>query len=378
MKTLYLIIFVFLLNSCSPSEKNKKPENIKTIKVTLNPIVNKFYYTGTIQPIKTVVVTSPVEGVIEDMQFHYGDKVYLNNSLFTIFSDKFQSEYKSTLMQYIKAKTDFNNSENQLKEADFLHKNELISDDDYKSKKLNFYTSRLNLIQSQDSLTHILQQLNIKGFNLYDLTIKDIDKINKLLNAHDGSQKLHIKAHSSGVALLPIKNDSNNFKRFSKGDLVKQGDLLAMIGDVSGLTIHIKINEFNVNQIKVGQKVNVTGTAFSKYSLQGYIASIDKQGQSGQGGAPVFPVDIIVPSLTIEQQELIHMGMSAKVEIIVQSENLLAVPIRSVFEKNGSTCIRIKKNNQFQDVIVRTGITTENLIVIESNLKSGDEVVTFG
>jgi HlyD family secretion protein len=349
-----------------------------TMTLELKPIQMRYYYAGVIQPLKTVVVTSPAEGVIADMAFHYGDQVSAKQALFSINSDKFQTEYKNALMQYIKAKTEFNNNRSQLTEAEFLHKNELISDDDFKSKQTTFYTAQLTMVQSQDALSEMLKQLDIKGFNLYTLTIQDIDKITQALHAQDGSQKLQVSSPARGVALLPIKNESSDVKKFSKGELVKQGDLLALIGDVSGLTIHINVNEFNVNQLKVGQKVTVTGTAFSQFTLQGSISSVDRQGQSSQGGLPVFPVEVVVAKLTPEQQAVIHMGMSAKVEVVIESAPAISVPLAAVFEKNGMPYVKIEKQHKIQDVLVKTGQTTESAVAIEGEIKAGDKLVIAG
>lgn len=373
MRLLSIVMLLsILLTSCN-HDTSTHENTIMTVES--KPLHTRYYYTGVIQPLKTIVVTSPVEGVIEDMAFHYGDEVNAKQLLFTLYSDKFQTDYKNALTQYIKAKTEFNNSRSQLTEAEFLHKNQLISDDDFKSKQTTFYTSQLTMVQSQDVLSQMLKQLDIKGFNLYALTIQDIDKIMKALHAQDGSQKLLVSSPNKGVALLPIKGEGNEVKKFTKGDSVKLGDLLALIGDVSGLTIHINVNEFNVNQLKVGQKVTVTGTAFPQFNLEGHIASVDRQGQANAGGMPVFPVEIIVPHLTSEQQAVIHMGMSAKVEVAIESDPVISVPLAAVFEKNGMSYVKVKKRHNIQDVLVKTGQTTENAVIIEANLKVGDHVV---
>lgn len=378
LQCVIILLCIFCsLSGCNRDASTKNKPN-QVITTELKSIQTHYYYTGLIQPLKTVVVTSPAEGVIEDMAFHYGDQVNSKQPLFTINSDKFQTDYKNALMQYIKAKTEFNNNRSQLTEAEFLHKNELISDDDFKSKQTAFYTAQLTMVQSQDALSEMLKQLNIKGFNLYTLTIQDIDKITHALHSQDGAQKLMVSSPTKGVALLPIKSDSSDAKKFSKGELVKQGDLLALIGDVSGLTIHINVNEFNVNQLKVGQKVMVTGTAFSQFNLEGHIASVDRQGQASQGGLPVFPVEVVVPALTPEQQAVIHMGMSAKVEVTIESEPVISVPIAAVFDKNGLPYVKVQKNNKIQDVLVKTGQTTENVVVIEANVNAGDKIVIVG
>lgn len=372
-----LICLGWMLSACKHETSTTEHSNVIT--VTAKPVTTTLFFSGIIQPLKTVVITSPAEGVIDDMAFHYGDVVKLSDPLFTISSDKFQSDYKNALLQYIKAKTDFTNNLSQLKQAEFLHKNALISDDEFKAKKNNYYSSQLSLVQAKDVLGAMLKQLDVQGFNLYDLSIEDIDKISQAFHTQSISQKLHITAPASGVALLPIKNDSDNqVKKLMKGDQVKQGDVLAMIGDVSGLTIHINVNEFNINQLKIGQKVKVTGSAFADVVLMGKISGIDRQGQVGQGGIPTFPVDIIVPTLTAKQQADIHIGMSAKVEIDIDSEPVITVPLAAIIEKNGLTFVKVKnaKDSTINEVLVRTGQTTLDSVVIESNLHAGDRIVT--
>ena len=370
-----LIVLSLFLTGCGDNRTQKLSHN-ETMAVTAKPLTTHFYYSGVIQPLKAVVLTSPADGVIEEMPFHYGDKVAANQPLFTIFSDKFQSEYKTALMQYIKAKTEFNQSQGQLKEAEFLHKNELISEDDFKGKQTAFYTAQLALVQAEDTLNIMLKQMNVKGLNLYDLTIKDIDKITQALHAHDDSQKLHIVSPTEGIALVPIRSESESQnKKLAKGEQVKQGDVLALIGDVSGLAIHINVNEFNINQLKVGQSVKVTGTAFPQFTLTGHIANLDRQGQVGQGGVPQFPVEIIVPSLTEEQQQFIHIGMSAKVEIQLEEKSVLTVPLAAVFEKNGATHVKVQQDKKIVDIPIKTGKTTPNAVVVEANLKAGDKIV---
>jgi multidrug efflux pump subunit AcrA (membrane-fusion protein) len=372
----FVIAILFFLAGCNDKVNTHTKHEVMT--VTSQPISTSLFYSGIIQPLKTIVVTSPSDGVIDGMLFHYGDTVTSRQLLFTITSGKFQSDYKTALMAYIKAKTEFSNSENQLKEGEFLHKNQLISDDDYKTKQTNFYNSRLALLQTKDALSTLIKQLDVQGFNPYDLSIEDVDKITRALQVQNNSQTLQVMAPVSGVVLLPMKNDSDtDIKKITKGEQVKQGDLLAMIGDLSGLTIHVDVNEFNINQIHAGQKVKITGIAFPDFVLQGQIAGIDRQGQMNQGGVPVFPVEVIVPSLTKEQQNIIHAGMSAKVEIDMESQPEITVPISAVKEKNGLAYVEVKndKTGKLQERLVKTGKTTENGVVIADNLKEGEQIV---
>jgi HlyD family secretion protein len=366
-----------VMSGCGNKEKNSASNKEEIITVTQKPLTTHLFYAGTVQPFKSIVVTTPAEGVVEDVAFHYGDVVKAQQPLFIIASDKFQTDYKNALMQYVKAKTDFTNNESLFKEAEFLHKNELISDDDYKGRKTNYFTAQLGLIQAKDALITMMKELDIKGFNFEELEVTNIDKISALLHQQENSKKIHIVSPTAGVVLLAAKENNDMSVKINKGSQVKQGDMLAMIGDISGLSIRITVNEFNINQLKVGQKVQVSGTAFPQFILEGRISGIDRQAEIAQGNVPAFAVEIVVPQLTLEQQAVIHVGMSAKVQVDIKSLPVISVPFAAVYLKNNEPYIKMqdRNNHKIIEIPVKTGLTTENEIVIESPLKAGDKIV---
>ncbi len=367
--------------SCSHEDDDKDQDANKdqeVITVASHPLLTHLFYAGSVQPLTSIVLTTPAEGIVEDMMFHYGDVVKAQQPLFVISSSKFQTDYKNALMQYIKAKTDYTNNESSFKSNEFLYKNQLISLDAYKAAKTTYFNAQLSFIQAKNALTSMLQQLDKPSFNFEELTITDINKINTVLNQKENTQKIHLFSPAAGVILLASKDDSGDLSiKINKGSSVKQGDMLALIGDVSGLTIHISVNEFNVNQLKMGQPVKVTGTAFPQFVLKGQISGIDRQAQSGQNGVPVFPVEITVPELTAAEQAVIHVGMSAKVEITIKGAPVITVPIAAVLIKNNKTYVKVQdpNDNQITEVPVKTGQTTEDSVVIESPLKAGDTIV---
>ena len=258
VRKLILLMMVIVIQSCSSSSQQSKQH---IVKVTSQPLVDTLFYTGTIQPLKTTVVSTPVDGVITGTFFQYGDEVKTGQLVFNISSTKFLADYKSALMQYVKSKSDFDNARAQLTEADFLHQNELISDDDYKTRQANFYSNRLAFIQAKDALSVLMRQLEIKNIDLNKLSIADIDKITQAMQFKFDTEQLHIFSPVDGVILSGNKNESET-KKLMQGDTIKQSDSLALIGDMRGLTVRIKVNEMTVNQLKSGQAVRVTGIAF--------------------------------------------------------------------------------------------------------------------
>lgn len=367
-----LFLLVGLLGSCSESRKN----NQHVISVESHASSNSLFYSGIISPLKTMVVPSPVDGVIVDMPFQYGQEIKADQLLFQISSAKFISDYKMALMQYIKAKSDFNAAKTLLNEAKFLHKNQLISDDDFRMKQSSYYASQLTLLQATDTMEILLHQLNIKNINPYELTIADAEKINKALHLQMKADNLSVFSPANGVVLSYGKNESDN-KKISKGDAVKQGEVLAIIGDMSGINVRIKVNELTVNQLQPGQKVKVTGIAFPDETLVGEIKRVDRQGETAGSGFPNFNVEVEVMSLTEIQQKIIHAGMSAKVEIDLEQADKIMVPMSAVHEKNGESFVNAlnEKTGKVQEVAIRTGKTTMDAVYVVSGLKEGEKIV---
>jgi multidrug efflux pump subunit AcrA (membrane-fusion protein) len=178
------------------------------------------------------------------------------------------------------------------------------------------------------------------------------------------------------VLLAPAKNDDDT-KKVSKGDVVKQGDVLAVIGDMTGVSVRIKVNELTVNQLKLGQKVTVTGIAFPEYALAGKISRVDRQAESSSSGIPSFAVEVAVPKLTPVQQAAIHVGMSAKVEIDLNDDARMMIPVAAILEKNGGAFVKAydKKSGKLKEVAINTGKTTPNSVAVLSGLTAGDQIV---
>lgn len=364
-----------LLNHHSSSTQ----ETSHIITVAAQPITSTLYYSGTIQPVKLATLSSTADGSIEKILFKYGEPVKEGQILFTVSSEKFHTDYKSMLMQYIKTKSDFLASQNQLNESTFLHHSHLISDNEFKSKKINFYNVRLEMLQSRASLSAMLRQFDLHGYNIYDLKIEDIDKITYLLQAEDGSQRLKITAPTSGIMYQPPKGDTTDgeLKKIMRGDQIKVGDVLGVIGDTNSLIIHINVSEFNINQIKSGQKVKITSIAIPTMVLDGEVTNVNRQGESGSNGVPTFPVDISITHLSPEQRSTICVGMSVKVAINVVEDKKIIIPINAVTQRNDEFYVKVQdaKSGKTKEVAVKLGKTIMDSVIVESNLNTGEKIV---
>lgn len=364
--------FIFLFGCGKETKQNTN--NLYT--VTLSNVNHNLFYSGSIQPLKATVVQSKTEGVIVGMAKQYGETVKKNELLFVVSSSKFLSDYKTALLQYIKAKNEFHQSDTQLNEATFLHKNELISDDEFKLKQSAYYANQLALLQAKDALKIFMNQMNVSEDKLFNLTIADVEKVKEAMHLTNHSENLNIMSPLDGVLLAPYKSEDEN-KKIRQGESCKEGDVLAVIGDMSGISIRIKVNEFAINQLALGQRVKITGVAFPEDVLTGSISHIDHQGEGVMSGQPTFSVDIEVKQLTARQRKLIHVGMTANVEIELGKEKQLMIPTSAITENKGTATVNRydKVSKRVQEAVIKTGKSNLNQVVVLSGLKEGDQLV---
>ena len=394
MRKFHQILSTMMLGLLLTACDHPKPDTLQssdaenqTIIVTKHPSVNHLYFQGTIAPIRVTPITTPLEGIVEAKSFNYGDQLTQNQALFRIKSDAFEKEYQSALSEYLKAQENYATNTDKARSSKELWQAGLIARNDYQAQINAAADSSLGLKLAQQKLFHLLKTggvlENTSSDNLFDklknLAITDIDAVNNALKM-DVS---HIKIRSprAGIALIATQHDrgqSSNPKEIVVGTSVKPQDALALIGDMSGIKIAIKVNEIDVNHLKIGQTATVTGSAFPGIHLQGKIATLNTQASDeGAGSLPTFPVTIVVDKISTEQQQKIHVGMSAQVQITLNSNSVISVPIDAVHQQGNEATVLVldPDTQQTKRVKVKTGKTSLKDVIILEGLQEGDHIV---
>lgn len=344
----------------------------KTYTVIAQPLVAPLYFTGIIMPYQVENISSPIDGAVKAIYFNYGQNVEKGQILFEVSSSKLQQIFQEALSSYLKNLDDYNDKNRQYKASINLRKLQFISDDDFYSKKNARDESYLLLIESQTKLKETLVKL---GLNT------DVNKYKKMGRSEitdlltNKPDEIKIKAPISGIALSPIDNSD---QAIVQGSAVKQDQVLTTIGALNSLSIIVKVSEVDIEKIHSGLNVKITGPAFPGVILNGFVDSVDNQATSDGTSLPTFPVRIKVNQLSKSQQKKIHIGMSAKVEIDIESKHVIKVPIKAIYQKNNQTFVNVRDHNKINSVAVVTGDTTLDSVIIKSGLKSGDNIVYDG
>ena len=153
-----------------------------------------------------------------------------------------------------------------------------------------------------------------------------------------------------------------------------------MIYDRSQLTFEMDIDEQDISQIQVGQKVEITADALDGQSFTGVVDKININGTTASGHTS-YPVTVLVDG----SPEQLYPGMNVSAKIIVEEVgNVLALPVEAV--ERGNTVLVAKDGcldetgkvvdiTAAQERQVTLGRNDENYIEIVDGLEEGEVVL---
>lgn len=387
------------------------PSKANLYTVTKGTVSKTLYYTGTISPIKNVPVTSPTQGVVDQMDVIYGQIVKKNQVLMHIESHKIENNFRDARVAYlkaldayndkldwttstevlnaqdslVKAKRTLNQSKNNYTENQKLYKLGIVSKQTLVQSKDSYADDETAYAQSQRSLKATLKKGQGDNLLMSKLALANAEAKYKSLKAQVDAHD--IKSPAAGIVLKPAtgSNNSNSNSKQSSGKLVvgstvSYQEVLVNIGDMSGLKISFKIPEININQVKSGDTATVTGAGFPGITLNGKVTNIGAQASGGgdDGSLPTFPAIVHVKKLTASQKKWIRSGMDSQIAInVYKKDQQITVPVNAVHQsKNGSSYVMLYDSNteKATKTLVTTGQVQTNNVQILSGLKSGDTV----
>ncbi len=375
-KWLLILMGLSLLVACGGSKANKKSES-KTYEVHTETVHKVLYFTGTVQPLKEHSLTSPMDAVVEEMPFHYGQHVKKGQTVFTLNSTELQKQYNDTLTEYLKAKDNFIVMQAKFTGTEDLWQAGLIAKNNYLSEKSSLNTSRVTLMQATAKLSETLEKMGDSTYkDLSKLSFAEFDKVRAALASKHNL--IYLKALGDGVLLYPPKANEDKTARIGVGTVIKTGQVLALVGDLKGICVEIDIPEVDIDKIKPGMNATIHGVAFAKQELRGKLTAINAQASTGNSNSlPSFTAIVEVTKLDEQQQALVKVGMSASIELAVDSADKILVPIAAVTQKHGQSMVHVlAPNGQMSERNVVTGAAHADKVVIDSGLKVGD-VITY-
>ena len=307
--------------------RNKEKQNLENQKYELQEKIKE-----TARNLKTI------ESNLKDNRHLYNNGAIPKNEL-----NRTQEKYEKTLQEYKNLKHNYQilvektipnalkladlnveNAKNKLKLLKANHKNDQITDSDLKTAEIKVMKAK----QERD---------NIKS---------DLDKI-------------AVKAPIAGTVV--------NIET-KEGDKVTEGSTAAKVADIANLVAEIMVDEIDINEINIGQKVNVTSDSFEE-QIEGEITFI------APVSTKVGNINKYRTKVEFEDnQGVIKPGMFVNAEITTNhKDNVLTVPSIAVMGEDKKF---VFVNNNGQAVKKEVEIGLKNLSQVEiQGIKEGTDVI---
>jgi HlyD family secretion protein len=143
--------------------------------------------------------------------------------------------------------------------------------------------------------------------------------------------------------------------------------------------IKATISENDMPKVKVGNEVVVSLDAYSDVELNGTLEKINPVSTTTNG---IVSYEVLISFQDVKDVELFY-GLSANISIIIaKAEDVLYVPLQSVYKENGKSYVDVLKTAQanqaqsIEKVEVIKGINDYVNIEIKSGISQGDIIVT--
>ncbi len=345
----------------------------KAVPVAFRDVDNIIYTSGRIRAKNAKFVLAKTNGVVANINVKAGETVVKDQVIASLASENLLEQIDQKQLALQIDKNNFLNAremaERQLKEAEIyyeekkeLYNVKVISKSELEMARQEYQDAKKETtIDTHDAIPTELETKYLK----YKQSELILESLYKDLEATT------IKSPMEGIITAIYIKDS---------DSVSTDNKLFEIVVLDELEVHASVGQYDINKVKIGMEVTITGDAF-EHDYQGKVVNIAASAVD-QGTGSIVEVIIDVED---ESSELKH-NFKTNANILVSSvSNVLTVPVDAVgVNLNDETVIQIRewkeseKGYEFTTIPVVTGIRNDLYIeILSEEVQEGDLVVAI-
>ncbi len=337
------------------SSKNKTAIiQYKTIKAEKGSLTTSVSGSGNIIVDQLATVDPTITGTVANLAVKIGDDVKKGDTLFTIVNNDLSVSNAKSTASLQQSKNSIDSAVLQVKQAradyEAAKDSDTSTSDQRKILKEKITIAENGVISSQKS---------------YNATLADYN--NTLAN---GGKRVVTAPIDGTVSAINIKN-GDDLSRLSSNS--SSNDAPIVIGDMKTLKAQVAVNEVDIPNVVIGQKVMMTFGAIDGLTATGKVEKMDALGTITQG---VVNYNVTIGFDTIDSR--IRSGMSISAKIITQiKQDIIAVPNSALKIQENATYLEVLNRGtqkpERRTIEIGNANNTETEIV--SGVKVGDNVI---
>jgi len=372
-RTLWTVIVLIILLASGTGFWLKKQSDVKgeevqyeQVKVKRGDIVVGFDSDGTIDFSK-VNLRFDVKGVISEILVDEGDKVKKGDVIAKLDSGDYQNQYQLALAKLQEARE---------------QKTTNLLDDELKIKITEAELQRLkDEYQEMEAIPEAYPASEIKMKKLemetkeleYQNMLKEYELLkNKELTQDELQVKMAKEDLKDTILYAPVSGVVLGLSKKAGESITDEQDF-ATIHENNMVRAITEVIEYDVGQIKVGQKVYVTVEALPDQKFVGEVSKIDSLPTTDSSGLVNYSVEIDIKNPSPELKD----GMTCMVSFIKKEvKNCIIVPYKAVEIINGKQVVTVvDENDQMVEKEIKAGFTDGTSVEVLEGLKVNETVI---
>lgn len=241
-----------------------------------------------------------------------------------------------------------------------------IEDKSYENS-ISIESKRLNLELAEQEQVKTKSLYDKGGATLTEVKNSEVKIMNSRLdyeNAEMNLEKMNIRAPFDGVIV--------NLPHYSEEAKLNSGTSIVTIMDYSTMLLEINLPESAINEVKVGQKANITHYTLPKDTIIGEITELSP---AISAETRTFKGKLMIDN----KKMLIRPGMFVKADIVTESHNSTIIIPKNIVrnDRNRRTVFVVDQGIAIAKQ-VRLGLEDKTSVEVLSGLDKDDQLIIRG
>lgn len=331
-------------------------------------------FSSHIKPLNSSWVQSPYDGEIITAFKTLGDRVQRGDTLILLKKTNEKKELNEAVKNFLIAKQAFDKDKSHFRGDIELHKAGIDSEEQFQENMSRHTVTVANYYAAKYHLDQTLEKWHLFEKKIRTLNLKSYPHF--LRDLQNESELVKIKSPRTGVLLLP-QNKKN--QELTPGNTIKEGHVVAMIGETAHFLLELQASEIEVSSIKKGLKATITGIGFPGCQLGGQVLSVSASTPPNTQANSVSYLVRVKANNNVNSAacSAIRFGMSAKVSLRWPQEKTLSVPLVFLHRNKSGVDYVIRARDQKHIPVSVKRTTPNGMAFLTGNLRNGC-VLTMG
>lgn len=372
---------------------------VKTQKIALSAFSVKLPENGVVMRPTTATIPTLVAGNIGRIYVKSGDAVSRGQLLATIENPTLafnaagsQADYSSAVANVAAARVQEQNArvgyqaqvatnKSALDEARRVYQSDQMLYENKAIPRNQLDADKAKLDQAQVAYDQALEQARlgaISGFNGSSVQYAAATARKSQIVNDQNQQQLaftRITAPFDGTIQTVAMQTNDPLRPLQPGDAVTQGQALFTIAGVGGFIVKAQIDEQDVINVRIGQRVNVSGQDFPNQTLIGRVARIAPVAIKSTD--PSSTAKQVLATIALDSSPgFLRDGMTADVDILTTYvPHAIVVPNDAVLKDGSKSYVYAVEGGVARKRPIVVGRATETQTWVKSGLAPGDTIV---